>query len=293
MLLTGAAGFLGRHIVRAQADEDVTTLDLAGCDINVDLAAGIPSLSERFDLVVHAAGKAHSVPRTPEQAEEFFRVNVQGTRHLLQGLEQGPVLPRAVVFISTVAVYGVEAGVGITEEAPLNGNTPYADSKIKAERCLLDWGAKKNVNIVILRLPLVAGTNPPGNLGAMLQAIRRGYYFRPGKGSVRRSMVGACDLAELLPDLLDKAGIYNLTDGIHPSIAEIDTCLSRQMNKRVIALPEKLLKIVAKLGDRVSWVPLNSVRIQKLSETLTFSDAKARKELGWDPRPALESLKAE
>ena len=78
------------------------------------------------------------------------------------------------------------------------GGTPYADSKIQAEELLREWGKLNNVNMLILRLPLLVGENPPGNLGSMIRAIKKGYYFRIGDGSARRSMVLAEDIAEVV-----------------------------------------------------------------------------------------------
>ena len=85
-------------------------------------------------------------------------------------------VPRALVFISTVAVHGCEFGDLITEDHPLEGDTPYAKSKRMAEKYLLDWCAK---NDVILEYSssviLLAGKDAPGNLGAMVNGIRKGF----------------------------------------------------------------------------------------------------------------------
>lgn len=83
-------------------------------------------------MVLHACGKAHIVPRTEEEKQAFFDVNYTGTIHLCEALERVGG-PKALIFISTVAVYGYESGEMITEEHPLNGDTPYAKSKIMAE----------------------------------------------------------------------------------------------------------------------------------------------------------------
>ena len=57
-------------------------------------------------------------------------------------------------------------------------------SKIDAEAEVVSWCKKNDVEFLILRLPLISGPNPPGNLGALYKAIQKGYYFRIGKGSV-------------------------------------------------------------------------------------------------------------
>ena len=258
--------------------------------ISCNLAEEIPALPA-LDLVIHNAGLAHRIPKTPEEERDFFQVNLGGTQNLLQGLEHSNHLPNTFIFISTVAVYGLEKGEMIAESQLPNPHTPYGKSKYEAELLLKVWCEKKQVNLVVLRLPLVAGgQRTPGNLGAMIRAIQKGYYFRVGKGNGRKSMVLASDIAQLISTLNGKSGIYNLTDGVHPSIMELDEYLAGSQGKKVRTLPFGILKTVAKIGDWVSFFPLNTYRINKLSESLTFDDSKARMELGWDPKPVVGNI---
>lgn len=178
LLFTGASGFLGNNLKPILSQiYSIKTLGLSDeDDIKVDLAKGVPEIKDSFDIVLHAAGKAHTVPRAEAEKKVFFDVNYQGTVNLCKALEKS-CLPKAFVFISTVAVYGLEKGENITEEYPLNGDTPYALSKIQAERFLTDWCKEHNVILGILRPSLLAGKNPPGNLGDMIKGIATGSIF--------------------------------------------------------------------------------------------------------------------
>ncbi|WP_296704958.1 NAD(P)-dependent oxidoreductase [Algoriphagus sp.] len=285
ILLTGASGFLGHEIFDTlKSEHEVITLGRSDSNnIKSDLSHEIPNLP-KSDIIIHAAGKAHTIPKTPEEEKDFFQVNEEGTKNLLKGVKE---LPKLFVLISTVAVYGVEQGENISESYALKGVTPYALSKIKAEKVVQEWGENMGVNVLIFRLPLIAGPNPPGNLGAMIKAINGGYYFRLGNGLVRKSMVLGRDIAKVIPGLLGKSGIYNLTDGIHPSLKELDQYLASLKSKKVKNLPIRPLEIAAKIGDLVPMFPLNSYRVNKLKYSLTFSDEKARKELNWNPSPVI------
>ena len=286
VLLTGATGFLGKYLLSVLNAQKIQ-VDSVGrnventfqCDLAEDSLA-LPS-DAIYDMVVHNAGKAHFVPRNEKENQEFYDVNLGGTEKLLEGLTSLKYKPKCFVFVSTVAVYGLESGENINETHPLNGNSPYAKSKIEAEKLVQDWCSENKVNCVILRLPLVVGENAPGNLGAMERAIKKGYYFRLGSGNARRSMVNAVDVAKLIPSLLDKNGIYNITDGLHRSFAEMDTFLAHKHGKRIKKIPVWLGKLIAKVGDFVPGFPLNSYRLGKLEQSLTFNDDKARQELGW------------
>ena len=177
LLLTGASGFLGSQMKPILSREyDVTSLGKrCDNDIQCDLSKEEAFVNERYDVVVHAAGKAHVFPRSSEEIAAFYDVNYNGTINLCKALEKAGC-PKCFVFISTVAVYGSDSGEGIHEDHPLNGKTPYAKSKILAEGYLKDWCEEHDVILTILRPSLIAGPNPPGNLGSMIKGIESGRY---------------------------------------------------------------------------------------------------------------------
>ncbi len=167
LLFTGASGFLGSNVrPLLEGMYGVKTVGLSPKDdYTIDIAKEIPVLRERYDIVLHVAGKAHSVPKTEAERQVFFDVNLQGTKNLCTALERRRV-PRAFIFyfqrifvlhwsgeechgpsffISTVAVYGCAYGENITEDHPLDGDTPYAMSKRLAEEYLQKWCYEHNV----------------------------------------------------------------------------------------------------------------------------------------------------
>ena len=117
ILLTGASGFLGRQIFEVlKSQHQIIRLGRSESnDIKADLAHEIPILP-KSDLIIHAAGKAHMIPKTAAEEKDFFQVNEGGTMNLLKGIKD---LPKLFVLISTVAVYGVEQGEGVSESAPV------------------------------------------------------------------------------------------------------------------------------------------------------------------------------
>ena len=287
ILMTGASGFLGGIMKRTLETHDIITVGRHPSDnIPCDLSLAIPRLVES-DIVVHAAGKAHVIPKDRSEEQAFFDVNLEGTKNLLKGISKLESAPTGFVFISTVAVYGLETGALISEDHPMMGNTPYALSKIKAEQEVLSWGASSGVPVAILRLPLVVGPDAPGNLGAMVRHLRRGTYLRIGDGAARRSMVLAEDVARLIPSLKGKTGIYNLTDRMNPSIAELDSAIAASMQKKILVIPSFVASLLAKLGDLIPRSPFNTYRFDKLRQSLTFTDDKAVRELDWAPKSVL------
>jgi nucleoside-diphosphate-sugar epimerase len=294
ILLTGITGFLGRSIFNCcHLDNIIHTLSRTSGTYCIDLFANIAYLSDRYDLVIHAAGKAHSVPKTTVEKQTFFDVNFKGTKNLLQGLEESKSLPKAFVFISSVSVYGRENGINISEDALLLAEDPYGLSKIQAEQLVLDWCKRNNVVCTILRLPLLLGPNAPGNLGAMIKGIKRRYYFNIAGGIAQKSMVLASDVAQCILKVSEIGGIYNLTDGYHPTFAELSNYISIQLGKgKPMNMPLWLARIMAKLGDLLgSKAPLNTNKLKKITSDLTFDDTKAREAFGWNPTRVLDGFK--
>jgi nucleoside-diphosphate-sugar epimerase len=293
ILLTGANGFLGKvlysHLI---SNFLVKTLSRSSGDYIADLSKEMPLIADKFDIIIHAAGKAHSFPKSREDRDSFYKVNVQGTKNLLEGLENYK-LPKSFVFISTVAVYGVSEGNLINEQTELNSIDPYGQSKVQAEQLVSKWCTRNNVTCTILRLPLVVGWNPPGNLGAMIKGINNGYYFNIAGGSAKKSMVLASDITNYLIKASEIGGIFNLTDGYHPSFFELSENISRQIGKsRPINMPYWLAELFARIGDLFGdKFPLNSAKLHKITSDLTFDDSKAREILGWNPKPVLEGFK--
>lgn len=297
ILITGKQGFLSSIFVETlQGDHQLYTLSRSEtADITADLANSIPKLPE-VDLVVHNAGLAHTIPKDELQAVKFFQINVDGSQNLLRALEKLNRPPATFVYISTVAVYGLETGEEIEEQQYPQPNTPYAQSKLMAEQLISDWCGRHNISVVILRLPLIIGSKPKGNLAALLQSISQGWYVQITPNKARKSAVVGTDIAKFLPQLYGKNGIYHLTDGQHPSLHEVATAIAQQRNQKLyFKLSLSLLQHVAKIGDYLLKLnvpsPVSTNRIKKMTSHLTFSEKKARQELGWQPTPVIEWLK--
>lgn len=294
LLFTGGTGFLGRN-ARPVLDKSyvVTTCGIATVDdVKANLANEVPELSEHYDVVLHACGKAHVVPKTEAEKQAFFDVNYQGTVNLCSALEKVGV-PKALIFISTVAVYGCDFGELITEEHPLDGEIPYAKSKILAEGYLTQWCKEHNVVLGILRPSLLAGKGAPGNLGAMVNGIRKGFYMNIAGGKVVKSILMAEDIANILPKLEEKGGVYNVCDTRQPSFGELSLSVARQLGKRKpLSIPYWMAWCMAKVGDLLgNKAPINSYKLEKMTKSLTFSNEKARKELSWEPLDVLENFR--
>lgn len=264
-----------------------------GGTVQCDLRHQVPRIPAEVQHVIHLAGRAHAVDLKKSEIEEFYQVNVQGTLNLLKGLENSRGTIQQVVYASTVAVYGLAQGENISEKEPKLGTTPYAKSKLEAEGILHKWAEKHGVKLLILRLPLIAGPNPPGNLGVMINALKRNRYLSIGEGAARRSMVMGTDVGRLCSRLKgSEDGIYNLTDGCHPSIRELEQLICNQLGRSMPRrIPRCVAKAIGSCGDFFGrYSPVNSNKIDKLLSTLTFTDSVAKRQLDWNPRSVIDNF---
>jgi len=157
---------------------------------------------------------------------------------------------------------------------------------------LKTWCAEKDIVLTIFRLPLIAGKKPPGNLGAMIEGIKKGYYVNVNQGIARKSIVLATDVASLIRNSHSVGGIYNLTDRQHPSFKQLSALIAKQLNKKqALNIPAWFARILGLMGDLVGGeAPLNTIKLKKITNDLTFNDNKARAALNWNPQPVLDGL---
>ena len=286
VILTGRSGFLGNIIYNNLQNQKIITLGRTNSNIIADITKKIPRLP-KCDLFIHCAGKAHFKNSSKRFEHEYQKVNVKGTQNILNSLKSND-LPEFFVFISSVSVYGLDSGNLINENHPLLANDPYGKSKIVAEKIVLEWCLKNNVICSILRLPLLVGVNPKGNLASLIHGIKKGYYFNISGVKAYKSMVLASDVAKNIIKISAIGGTFNLTDGENIDINRFSNYIARKMfNKNILDMPLIFAKIAAILGDVLGFNFFNSKKLKKLSSTLTFDDSLARKTFNWNPKSVL------
>jgi UDP-glucose 4-epimerase len=248
VLVTGGAGFIGSHLVDRLVDcgygvrvvdnlstgrlENISGHLMSG---RVDFVEGdirdasvVEGCVEDVDSVVHLAALT-SVPFSVENPNSTFDVNVKGTVNLLRACAQAKV--DKLVFVSSCAVYGEPRFLPVTEEHPANPLSPYAESKVAAEKYCLGFHEKQLLRSVILRLFNVYGPRQGVNdycgvIARFIDQARRGLpLVIYGDGWQTRDFVNVRDVVEAVlssveSDYVD-GKVFNIGFGVPTSIHEL------------------------------------------------------------------------
>jgi nucleoside-diphosphate-sugar epimerase len=287
ILLTGASGFLGSHFPRKK--NIITLGKMPINNIQCDLSKNIPITLDNINKVVHMAGIAHINPKNKDDEKKFHEINYIGTLNLIKSLVNHNI--KQFIYISSVAVYGLNSGELINENHPLRPSTPYGKSKLETEKYLIDWATKRNINLLILRLPLVIGKNPPGNLGKMINSIKNGKYIAIKNNQAKKSVVLASDVVKICLSAMEMNGTYNLADSTNPTFEELENLIAKKLNKKIFfKIPSSILKYICLFGDKLpKSFPIKTSLYDKIVNPLTFDNKKALTELEWSPSNIFKS----
>ena len=124
-----------------------------------------------------------------------------------------------------------------------------------------------------------------------MNGIKKGFYLNIAGGKVRKSILMADDIAVLLPLVAKHGGVFNVCDTRQPTFGEISQVVARQLGKKnPLSIPYWMACVMAKIGDLLGQkAPINSYKLKKMTQSLTFSCEKARRELGWEPMSVMEN----
>ena len=204
-------------------EQPYQTLSRQGAQHNVDLATEVPSFATAPDIVVHAAGKAHSTPKTAEQAQTFFDVNLTGTQNLLRGARARRPLTRRLYLYQHRRRLRSRQRHRHPGNAPPGGRFALRPQQAPGGGFCADLGPGKRR----ARRHRQAAAGGRGRIRPAIWArwftgSRRAVMFVSAWGATRKSVVLAADIAGILPALAARGGVYNLTDGQPPSFAELE-----------------------------------------------------------------------
>ncbi len=296
LLITGATGFVGHHVVPAMARAGLP-LTLAVRNAGFAPPAGDVRVVRIGDLgpatdwrealggasdVLHLAAHVHVAPERATAADEarFDAVNHRGTERLFAAAADGGV--RRFVFLSSITVLGSRSppGAPLDDAAPPAPETVYARSKWAAESALRAAHDPGRPDLVILRPPLVCGPGAGGNLGRLLRLARLPLPLPFGAVHNRRTLLSIDNLCSALHAVLrhpePASGSYNLGDSAPVSTAAIVAALRAGLGRRPSLLP-----VPPVLMNKVAAATGQGAFARRLFGDLHVSSDAFRRDFGW------------
>jgi nucleoside-diphosphate-sugar epimerase len=305
VFVTGASGFIGTNLGKnlRQCDYDVYCIsrsmpikDSKHFVLDLINPIGLPDLLSDTEVVFHLAGKAHALAETQQDETEYFEINTEGTRKLLEAAKQAGV--HKFIFFSSVKAVGDSDYQPMDELVVSPADTPYGRSKYAAEQLVLHGGYVPHP--VVIRPSMVYGNTEKGNLPRMIHAIRKSVFPPLPEMHNHRSMVHVDDVVQaaiLAAEKPEASGqIYIVTDGQAYSTRQIYDWIRSVLGKSPLnaAIPIGLLNVLAKSGDSIGRIlgrrfPFDSDTLDKLTGSAWYSSAKIQNELGFSPQNTLQS----
>jgi nucleoside-diphosphate-sugar epimerase len=246
------------------------------------------SAMRQCSVFIHCAGRAH-IMKGPgrDDLHEFCEVNTDLTLALARSAAEAGV--KRFVFVSSIAVNGLTScQEPFTPDGATNPQTPYAISKHKAEQGLQTISYETGLEVVVIRPPLVYGNGAPGNFGALIAMLRRGWPLPLGAVTMnRRSYLALPNLVDLLLTVCDHPAAANqvflVSDGEDLSTADLLLRLGMAMGRpaRLWPVPLALLRSGAMLLGCQDLA-------QRLLGDLRVDITKTRRLLGWSPLVSVE-----
>ena len=304
-LVTGASGFIGQHLVQGLVEYGVNVNALVrnrknpGLTDKTNIFKGdifdkevLKKAVNDVDIVFHLVAKTHDFSNI-DNAKDYFRINVEGTRNLLDACINSNI--KHFVYFSSVKTMAEESKHTLDETYDCTPTTPYGESKLVAEKLVFEYGNKYGFKTTVLRLPLVYGSGNKGNVYKMIKAIDNRRFVMMGRGRNRRSMVSVKNVVDTAmaivnQEIADKK-IYLITDGVDYSVNDLYRLIAKGLGKKPLQfyVPMCIAKLLAIAGDIGSKfikksLPFDSESLRKLTGSLTFTSQKLEKEIGFEPK---------
>ncbi len=239
-------------------------------------------LELKADAIIHLAGKAHDLKKVSKPAD-YYEANFELAKQLYDAFLTSDTT--IFIFMSTVKAVADELKGVLKEDEIPNPKTHYGIAKLHAEQYILSKEIPFGKRVYILRPCMIHGPENKGNLNLLYQLVAKGLPWPLGAFENKRSFLSVENLCFVIKELLENkkipSGVYQVADDKPLSTNDLIQLLGNSLNKKssIWNISAYWIRGVAKLGDYLN-LPLNSERLQKLTENYVVSNQKIVETMG-------------
>jgi nucleoside-diphosphate-sugar epimerase len=306
ILVTGASGFIGTHVVDffARSGESVIALSRRTGEIHnpdvkrisirdIDDRTALRTALKEVKTVIHLAARVHARREGIEDPEsECRRVNVGGTSALLDESIAAGV--RRFLFISSVKAVAAESPEILDDDTTPMPTDAYGASKLEAERLVRVAAVHHNLHAPIIRLPLVYGTGMKSNMARLFDAVKRGIPLPLASVHNRRSLVYVENAVDGMRAVLSTPEAahetFFISDGMDLSTPELVRRIAAAFGRppRMFPAPVSAMRGAAHLLSRIPMFHLTLDSLSALVGSLFVDISKIQKMTGYTPKVSVD-----
>lgn len=296
-LITGATGFVGSALCQLLEHSEHTVYGVVRSDavlppsVTPILVSSIAELDDhpilpQIDVVIHLAARVHQMNDTAaDPLSEFRSVNTEATKSLAIAAATAGV--KRFVYLSSIKVNGDGQASPYTERSAPQPADAYGISKWEAECALNEIAATTDLEIVILRPPLVYGAGVKANFLNLMNLVKTGIPLPLGGIHNQRSLVYVGNLVDAIVTCAthpQAAGqTFLVSDSTDVSTPELVRKISESMRK-----PVRLMPISPVILTNLARILGKTATLDRLFGSLTIDSSKLRQTLNWQPPFTLE-----
>ena len=296
ILITGASGFIGSHLVQSLKYSMRLVQRHVPKYHNTSVENYLIEDFESFqdwrgllkdiDVVVHLIGLAHhKFDYSPKSFSKYLSINFQSTINFAYSASRLGV--KRFIYLSSAGVYGDHSSCPLSEDFLPKPLEPYAVSKLIAEKYLLEISSKVEMDVVIIRPPLIYGSGAPGNFARLRQLGYLGFPLPFSRISNLRSFLGIDNLINFISHCIDhpSAGnqVFNVSDDNDISTVTFMNLIYNALDKQLILfpIPENILSLFFSLMRKKD-------EYVKLTKNFQLDISKSKDLINWKPKFSIE-----
>jgi nucleoside-diphosphate-sugar epimerase len=293
VLITGARGFVGSHLTKYLMSGDDSYIVGASRKLEFieNLKGNVHQIASYDEIIegtlsihhyVHLAGKVIDVHQKGSE-KEYQEVNFEQTKRLFDRFVEDDRAEK-FIFLSTIHVLTEKPDVILDENYIPEPFTAYGRSKFDAENYIVNH-CPPHKKYYILRPSMIHGPGNKGNLNLLFNLVKRGIPYPVGYVNNKRSFVSIENLCFIINEIISneiEPGLYHIADDEPTYTHDLIHLIAESIGKKakIININSKILSVAARLGNILPFLPLNELRLNKLTSDFIVSNEKIKKAIG-------------